>query len=116
MYTLRAEVFPSFLIILLGSIDCITTLIGIMYFGASELNPLMAGIVSSSIVGFLVLKISATFLIGITYIYAKRILNTAIDKNTKTFKVSCKVMKGAYAGIMIFLMITVFNNLIVPMG
>lgn len=116
MYTLKTEVFPSFLIILLGSIDCVTTLIGVMYFGASELNPFMAGIVSSSIAGFLMLKISATFLIGITYIYAKRILNTAMDKNTKTFKVSCKVMKGAYVGIMVFLMITVFNNLLVLMG
>jgi hypothetical protein len=116
MFRLKAEVFPSFLIILLGSIDCITTFIGVMYFGASELNPFMTGIVNSSMAGFLILKISATFLIGFTYIYAKRILNKAMDKSTKAFGVSCKVMKGAYAGIMIFLIITVINNLIVLMG
>jgi membrane protein DedA with SNARE-associated domain len=116
MYTLKAEVFPSFLIILLGSIDCITILIGVMYYGASELNPFMTGIVNSSMVGFLILKISATFLIGFTYIYAKRILNKAMDKSTKVFKVSCKVMKGVYARIMIFLIIAVINNLIVLIG
>ena len=116
MFRLKTEVFPSFLIILLGSIDCITTVVGVMYFGASELNPFMTGIVNSSMAGFLILKISATFLIGFTYIYAKRILNKAMDKSTKGFKVSCKVMKGAYAGIMIFLIITVINNLVVLMG
>ena len=113
MYTLKAEVCPIFLIILLGSIDCITTVIGVMYFGASEINPLMIGIVNSSIAGFLALKISATLLIAFTYIYAKRTLNKAIDKSTKAFKVSNKVMKGAYVGLMIFLLVTVINNLIV---
>ena len=116
MYTLKSEVFPSFLIILLGSIDCITTFVGVMYFGASEINPFMTSIVSSSIAGFLALKISATLLIGFTYIYAKRTLNKELDKNTRAFKVSCKVMRGAYAGIMIFLIITVINNFIVLMG
>jgi Domain of unknown function (DUF5658) len=116
MFRLKAEVFPSFLIILLGSIDCVTTFIGVMYFGASELNPFMTGIVNSSMAGFLILKISATFLIGFTYVYAKRILNKAMDKSTKAFRVSCKVMKGAYAGIMIFLILTVINNLIVLTG
>jgi hypothetical protein len=116
VYTLKSEVFPSFLIILLGSIDCITTVVGVIYFGASEINPFMTSIVSSSIAGFLVLKISATFLIGFTYVYAKRTLNKTMDKSTKAFNVSCKVMKGAYAGIMIFFMVTVINNLMVLMG
>jgi hypothetical protein len=116
MYAIKTEVFPSFLIILLGSIDCITTFIGVMYFGASELNPLMTGIVSSSIAGFLVLKISATFLIGFTYIYAKRMLNKTVDKSTKGFKISSNVMKVAYGGMMIFLVVTVINNLLVLMG
>lgn len=116
MYSLKAEVFPSFLIILLGSIDCATTVIGVMYFGASELNPFMTGIVSSSIAGFLTLKISATFLIGFTYIYAKRTLNKTMDKSTRAYKISCRVIKATYAGLMIFLVLTVVNNLFVLMG
>jgi hypothetical protein len=111
MYTLKTEVFPSFLIILLGSIDCITTMIGVLYFGASELNPFMIGIINSNIFVFLVLKISATFFIGFTYLLAKKTLNESMDKNTKTFKYSSKLMKGAYAGLMIFLIITVINNI-----
>ncbi len=113
MYKIKANVFPSFLIILLGSIDCITTVIGVTYFGAAELNPFMTGIVSTNIIAFLALKISATFLIGFTYILAKKTLNKSVDKNTKTFKYSNRFMKVAYAGLTIFLIVTVINNLTV---
>ena len=113
MYMLKSDVFPSFFIILLGSIDALTAVIGVLYSGAVELNPFMIGIVSTNIPAFLAIKLSATFLIGFTYILAKRTLNKTIDKNTKTFKYSNWMMNGAYAGLMIFLIITVINNLII---
>ena len=113
MYAFKSEVFPSFFIILLGSIDALTTVIGVLYSGAVELNPLMTGIVNTNITAFLAIKISATFLIGFTYILGKRTLNKTMDKNTKTFKYSNWLMKGAYAGLMIFLIATVINNLII---
>ena len=113
MYALKSEVFSSLFIILLGSIDCVTTVIGVSYFGAAELNPLMTGIVSSNILAFLALKISATFLIGFTYILAKRTLNKTMDKSTKGYKYSNWLMKGAYTGLTVFLIITVINNLTV---
>jgi hypothetical protein len=110
-YALKSELFPSFLIVLFGSIDCVTTAIGVLFFGASEANPFLTGIVSTSIIAFLVVKISATFLIGATYILAKRTLNKAANKESRSFKISSKLMKGAYAGLMIFLIIVVLNNL-----
>ena len=111
MYTLKAEIIQSFLIILLGSIDAITTVIGVLYFGAAELNPLMNGIVNTSILAFLALKITATFLIGFTYILAKRTLNKTIDKESRTFRYSNRLMKVAYLGLIVFLVIVVANNL-----
>jgi hypothetical protein len=110
MYTLKSEAFPSFFIILLGSIDALTTVIGVLYFGAAELNPFMTGIIGTNIMAFLAIKISATFLIAFTYILAKRTLNKAMDKSTKSFRNSSMIMKGAYAGVVIFLLITVINN------
>jgi uncharacterized membrane protein len=95
----------------MGSIDCLTTVIGVLYFGAAEMNPFLTGIVSSSIVAFLVLKISATFLIGFTYILAKRTLNKAQNKENKSFKYSNRLMKAAYAGLLVFLVTVVVNNL-----
>lgn len=110
MYNLKADVFPSLLIILLGSIDCVTTVIGVLYFGAAELNPFLTGIVSTSIVAFFVLKLTATFLIGFTYILAKRILNKSTDKESRTFKYSTRIMNIAYSGLTVFLIVVVINN------
>ena len=109
-YALKSDVFPSFILILMGSIDCLTTVIGVLYFGAAELNPLMTGIVSTNIVAFLALKISATFLIGFTYILAKRTLNRTPNKESKSFKYSNNLLKVAYAGLMVFLFFVIVNN------
>ncbi|TFH24177.1 hypothetical protein E4G67_02305 [Candidatus Bathyarchaeota archaeon] len=112
-YALKSEVFPSFILILMGSIDCLTTVIGVLYFGAAELNPLMAGIVSTNIVAFLALKISATFLIGFTYILAKRSLNRTPNKESKSFKYSYRFIKVAYTVLTVFLFIVIVNNIVV---
>jgi hypothetical protein len=113
MYTFKSEVFPSFFIILLGCIDAVTTAVGVLYFGAAELNPFLTGIVSTSIAAFLAVKISATFLIGFTYILAKRTLNKVLNKESKSFRYSNRLMKVAYAGLLCFLIIVVVNNLII---
>jgi hypothetical protein len=113
LYTLKSEVFPSFFIILLGSIDAITTVVGVLYFGAAELNPFLRGIVSTSIAAFLALKMSATFLIGFTFILARRTLNKALNKESRSFKISNRVMKVAYAGLLCFLITVVLNNLMI---
>src|SRR5665647_303537 len=112
-YALKSDVFPSFVLILMGSLDCLTTVIGVLYFGAAELNPLMTGIVSTNIVAFLALKISATFLIGFTYILAKRTLDKTLNKESKSFKYSNRLLKVAYAGLMVFLFMVIVNNLTV---
>jgi hypothetical protein len=113
VYMLKTEVFPSFLLIFMGSIDCLTTVIGVLYFGAAELNPFMAGIVSTNIGAFLVVKLAATILIAFTYILANKTLMKTQNKSTKSFKYSCKFLKVAYAGILAFLVIVVANNLII---
>jgi hypothetical protein len=110
-YALKSDVFPSFILILMGSIDCLTTVIGVLYYGAAEMNPLMTGIVSTNIAAFLALKISATFLIGFTYILAKRTLNKTQNKESTTFKYSNRLMKIVYTGLMVFLFIVIINNI-----
>ena len=113
VYMLRRESLTSFLLIFMGSIDCLTTVIGVLYFGAAELNPFMAGIVSTNIGAFLVVKLAATMLIAFTYILANKTLMKTQNKSTKSFKYSCKFLKVAYAGILAFLVIVVANNLII---
>ena len=110
---LRKEVTPSLLIILMGSIDCVTTVIGVFYSGDKELNPLMASIVSSGIGVFLVVKIGATILIALTYIFARQVLMRMPDKNGRAFHYSFKFVKFAYAGLICYLFLAVANNLLV---
>ena len=113
MYHLNSAVLPSFLLILMGSIDCLTTVIGVLYFGAVEANPFLTGIVSTSIPVFLVLKLSATFFIGFTYVLANKTLGKALDRTSKSYKYSNWIMKAAYVGLIVFLAVVVINNLTV---
>jgi len=113
MYRLNLEVLPSFIIILMGSIDAITTVVGTLYFGAIELNPLLTSLVSTNITGFLILKLIASICIGSTYVLVRRMMNMAEDKSSRSFKFGNIFMKISYASVIVFLVIVVVNNLIV---
>jgi len=110
---LRKEVIPSLLIILMGSIDCVTTVIGVFYSGDRELNPLMASIVSTGMGTFLVVKIGATIFIALTYIFARQVLMRMPDKDGRAFRYSFKFLTFAYAGLLCYLFLAVANNLLV---
>ena len=110
---LKAEIVPSLLLIIMGLIDCITTVIGILYSGASELNPLMATIVNSNMGGFLVVKVASTMLIALTYLFARRMIMQTKDKTSRTFKYSYNGIRIAYVGMLAFLVIVVANNLLI---
>jgi hypothetical protein len=113
MYHLNSAVLPSFLLVLLGSIDCLTTTIGVLYYGAVELNPFLMGIVHTSMPAFLALKLSATFLIGFTCILAKKTLNKTLDKTSRSYRYSHLLINIACIGLVIFFSAVVVNNLIV---
>lgn len=99
----------------MGSIDCATTVIGILYYGATELNPVLAGVVNN-IPLFMVLKLTATICVGGTYLLGHRILHTTEDKTTKSFKIGNVTMKLVYMGLIAFLTIVVINNFTVLMA
>lgn len=116
MYAAKIELLPSFVLVLMGSMDCLTTVIGVIYFGAAELNPILSGVVHSSIVAFMVLKLTATLCIAGTYILAKKMLNKTADKTTKSFRFSNVFVKSAYTGLVVFLLMIVANNLAVMLA
>jgi hypothetical protein len=43
-------------------------------------------------------------------------LYRTLNKESKSFKYSNRLIKGAYAGILVFLIIVVVNNLIILLG
>ena len=113
MYAIRAEALPSFVLILMGTIDCLTTVVGIVYFGAAEINPLLSGVVHTNIFAFMVIKLVATICIAGTYALAKWVLTLADDKTTKSFRFGKLFVKSAYVGLVIFLAVVISNNFIV---
>ncbi|HSQ49303.1 MAG TPA: DUF5658 family protein [Candidatus Deferrimicrobiaceae bacterium] len=116
MYAIKTNVLPSFVLVLMGTMDCLTTVIGVIYFGAAELNPVLSGVVHSSIFAFMVLKLTATFCTAGTYILAKKMLNKTEDKTTKSFRFTNMFVKSAYTGLVVFLLMVVANNLVVMLA
>jgi hypothetical protein len=110
---LKKELLPSLLIILMGTMDCITTVIGVAYQGAKELNPVMAGIVSTNVGAFLVIKIGATVFIAATYLIARQMLMQLPNKNGRAYNCSFKFLIVIYAGLIAFLALAVANNLLI---
>jgi hypothetical protein len=51
----------------MGFLDWLTTVLGVLYFGAMEINPLFAGIIGSNILVFSGIKLSTAVLIGFLF-------------------------------------------------
>jgi len=107
------QTVPSLFLIFLGTMDCLTTVIGALYFGARELNPILAGLVSSDISAFVILKLTVTVAVGLIFILAQKILLKSPDKNSCSYKIAFRILRVAYFSILIFLAVVVANNLYV---
>jgi hypothetical protein len=116
MYAVKTNILPSFVLLLMGTMDCVTTVIGVMFFGAIETNPVLVGVVNSNIAVFTVLKLAATFCIAGTYILSKTMLDRTVDKDTRSFKLGNVFVKVAYAGLVLFLIAVVVNNFLILMA
>jgi hypothetical protein len=51
----------------MGFLDWLTTVLGVLYFGAVEINPLFAGIIDSNILVYSGIKLSTAVLIGFLF-------------------------------------------------
>ena len=93
--------------------DWLTTIIGIVYFGAVEGNPFLADITQASLPAFTAIKLSATMMIGLMFYKAEKTLLRTPDKNTLSFKCSRIILKTAYIIATALLIAAVINNLFV---
>ena len=95
----------------MGSMDWLTTTLGILYFGAVECNPFLVGIMTN-LPAFAVIKLAATIFAVLLFSIAEKILMKAQDKSSKAFVRTRYLLRGAYMAVVIFLLITVLNNII----
>ena len=63
----RKEFWFCSALLLMGFLDWFTTTIGILFFGATETNPLIAGLTQSSMLAFSTVKLSAVSLAGFVF-------------------------------------------------
>lgn len=108
----RVRTVPSLAIVLAGSMDCLTTIVGILFFGAVEYNPFLANITNTNLPAFVAIKLTSTILVALIFQQAEKILMKTHDKNSKSFTRMRYTLRGAYIGATAFLLIAVANNII----
>jgi hypothetical protein len=97
----------------MGTMDWLTTIIGIAYFGAVESNPFMAGLTSSSLITFTAVKLTTTMLMALLFYKAEKTLQVAPNKTSRTFIFTRVILRVAYAITTALLLAAVVNNLLV---
>ncbi len=109
-------VVPGLILVLLGSMDCLTTLLGTLYFGARELNPFIAALLSTSISAFVFVKLGVTICVAIVFVLAERALARIANRTERSFRVASSMLRMAYVGVIVFLIFVVINNVAVLVG
>jgi len=110
---LRIKTVPSLAMILSGTMDWLTTIVGIGFFGAIESNPFMAGLTSTSLITFTIVKLSTTLLVAFMFHKADQTLLETMDKKSRSFSLTRLTLKGAYFISTALLAAAVLNNIIV---
>jgi Domain of unknown function (DUF5658) len=104
---------PSPAMVFSGTMDWLTTVFGIFFFGAVESNPFMAGFTANGLFTFTVVKLSITFVVAFLFHKADKALLTEMNKKNRSFNFSRITLKGAYILSTALLIAAVLNNLTV---
>lgn len=107
--TFKKALVLGLILISLGTLDWLTTVLGVHYLGVVELNPLFAGVVSSNVLVFSVIKLAAAILIGLLF-YIGYAAEETIGINSRLGKLF--LCSGYYASLTT-LTAVVANNIIV---
>ncbi len=102
----KKEILFCTAIILIGTLDWLTTLIGIAFFGATEANPLLASLTQTNLLLFSTLTLAAITLIGLLFYKAQ----TKTKTTSKISPFTRKFVHSGYAVSLIFLTFVVLNN------
>jgi hypothetical protein len=83
----KKEVIFCTTIILIGTLDWLTTIVGIAFFGATENNPLLANFTQTNMLLFSAIKLTAITITGLLFYKAetKTKLNNEISPSVKKF-------------------------------
>ncbi len=103
----KKEVLFCTTLILIGTIDWLTTTIGVVFFGATETNPLLAGLTQSNMLIFSAVKLSAVILAGLVFYKAET--KTKISNQISPF--AKNLLNSGYVISLFTLTALVANNI-----
>jgi len=109
----NTQTLPVFFIIFMGSTDCLTTVIGSLYYGGRELNLILSGLVSSNLPAFVIFKLAITVFVGLIFVLAQKTLSRSPDKNSAQYKTVLRILNFAFFIIILSIAIDVIHNLLV---
>ena len=102
----KKEILFCTTLILIGTLDWLTTLVGVVFFGATETNPLIAGLTQSNMLLFSAVKLSAITLTGLVFYKAET--KAKIASQISPF--AKKFLHSGYAICLFTLTAVVLNN------
>ncbi len=103
--------YGSLILILMGTLDCLTTVVGTMYFGTKELNPFISGLLATNLSYFVVVKLAVTVFVAVTFVLLEKILLKNAGIKDMSFRIAHNTLRAAYVGIICFLIVVVTNNI-----
>jgi hypothetical protein len=104
----KKELLFCFALILMGILDWLTTVTGVLCFGAVEINPLFAGLTKVNILAFSSIKLSIVVLVGFLFYKADRI-EKMLRGNSRLGK---RFLDSGYFVSLMTLTVAVTNNII----
>jgi len=110
---LRVRTGPSLILFLMGYMDWLTTIVGIFYFGAVEVNPFFADITRTNLVAFTVIKLATTIFVVLLYYLGERMLLRLKGTKSQSFLCARLVLRIGYLVITVILLSAILNNIIV---
>ncbi|MGD0645455.1 MAG: DUF5658 family protein [Candidatus Bathyarchaeia archaeon] len=103
----KREVLFCMTLILVGTVDWLTTIVGMVFFGATETNPLFAGLTRSNMLIFSIVKLLAVMLAGLVFYIAET--KTKISDQVSPF--AKKLLNSGYVISIFTLTAVVANNI-----
>jgi len=94
----------------MGSFDWLTTIVGIIYFGAVEGNPFLGGLAKTNLFAFTAIKLGTAFFVGFLFYQAEKILSGAENQDRNAARWVRLILRGAYVVSLVFLAYALLNN------
>jgi hypothetical protein len=105
---LKKELLCCFALILMGALDWLTTVTGVLCFGAVEINPLFAELTRTNVLVFSEIKLTIVVLVGVLFYNAGNI-GKMITGNSHLVK---RFLESGYIVSLMALTVAVVNNVI----